>query len=90
VPALKAFAENIGVEGAQWRFVTAPLDYTKEVAARYLLPAGADATAPGGFYHSDKLVLVDRKGRIRGFYSGVDKEAVNKLMEDAASLIAEK
>ena len=40
------------------------------------------------FVHSDKLALVDRGGVIRGFYSGQDPAAVQRLKADAAVLLA--
>jgi protein SCO1/2 len=32
------------------------------------------------FIHSEKLILVDKEGYIRGFYDGTDKKDVDRLM----------
>jgi protein SCO1/2 len=42
---------------------------------------------PEAFVHSEKLVLVDQSGNIRGYYSGVDSNSVNKLSGDIVLLL---
>ena len=37
----------------------------------------------------DLTLLVDRQGRVRGFYRGVLKDQTDRLMEDTRTLIAE-
>ena len=44
---------------------------------------------PEAFVHSEKLVLVDKDGNIRNYYSGVDSASVNKLMADVVLLLRE-
>lgn len=39
--------------------------------------------------HSEKFVLVDWQGQIRGYYSGTDSLRVNQLMKDAVMLLRE-
>jgi protein SCO1/2 len=41
---------------------------------------------PDDFIHSEKLVLIDRTGRIRGYYTGTDDKEVNKLLRDIKRL----
>lgn len=90
VAALKEFAENIGVTAERWHFATGDEAYIHNLGIKsYLLPAQADPEAPGGFLHSDRLVLIDRKGRIRGMYSGTSKERVDQLIKDVRVLLAE-
>ena len=36
--------------------------------------------------HSDRFVLVDRRGRIRGYYHGTEDESVARLLDDLAKL----
>jgi len=42
---------------------------------------------PEAFIHSEKLVLVDQTGNIRGYYSGVDTNRVSQLMGDIVLLL---
>lgn len=87
VQALKAFAERVGA-GPGWHFATGQQEYMHRIAVeRYLMAVGEDKEAAGGFVHSDKLVLIDQQGRIRGFYSGTDKVRVDQLMADIERLL---
>jgi protein SCO1/2 len=38
--------------------------------------------------HSSRLILVDRKARIRGYYSGIEAEAMVRLRRDLRSLLS--
>ena len=48
----------------------------------YLVPNQEDAQAPGGFLHSEKMILVDQQQRIRGYYDGTDPESIAKIVND--------
>jgi len=48
-----------------------------------------DPANKGGFIHSGSFTLVDRQGRIRGYYQGTEEEAVDRLIDDIARLINE-
>lgn len=48
----------------------------------YLLSAGADSTAPGGFLHSGQFLLIDPLGRIRGLYDGTQWAECKVLQRD--------
>ncbi len=38
-------------------------------------------------FHSSRLILVDRKAQIRGYYSGIDAEAMVRLRKDLRKLL---
>ena len=44
----------------------------------------------GGFIHSDRLVLVDKEGVIRGYYHGTDELDVERLIVEIRMLIKEE
>ena len=70
-----------------WDFVTGDKQAIYKQAAEYLIIAGQDTTQEIEFVHSDKLVLIDQKGRIRGLYNGTENESVDKLINDLKWLI---
>jgi len=70
-----------------WDFVTGDKQAIYKQAAEYLIIAGQDTTQEIEFVHSDKLVLIDQKGRIRGLYDGTENESVDKLINDLKWLI---
>ncbi len=41
-------------------------------------------------FHSNRLVLIDRNAQIRGYYSGIDAEAMVRLRRDLKTLLTEK
>jgi protein SCO1/2 len=46
-------------------------------------------SADDPFLHSERFVLVDGRGRIRGYYHGTDPEGVKALLADFRRLRAE-
>ena len=39
--------------------------------------------------HSDRFVIVDPVGKIRGYYHGTEEESVGKLMDDLMRMMRE-
>ena len=84
---LKEYAQDLGVKGTQWMFVTGNREKIYEIGEKqYLVVAGADSTAPGGYIHSGAFVLIDKEKRVRGMYNGTDDEATKRLMVDIERL----
>ena len=83
VEVLNGYAQSYGAIKNKWHFLTGN---KKEIYAMarysYLVNAlQADGT-PEGFLHSELLILIDTKKRIRGMYDGTDSIAVVKLIAD--------
>ena len=90
VAVLREFAERLGVESSKWRFVTGDKDEIyKQGQTSYMVTAGEDSSAPGGYIHSGAFILVDRDRRVRGVYDGTQEEKVNILMSDIDILLKE-
>lgn len=88
VPVLKAYSQLVHANTKFWTFVTGDKKSIYDIAIHgYLLPAGEDAMAEGGFLHSEQLVLVDKDKHIRGIYDGTQLPEVNKLIEDLTLLL---
>jgi protein SCO1/2 len=52
--------------------------------------AAAPADPQAGLVHDVRFALVDRRARIRGYYSGLDPEAIARLRQDVRTLLAYK
>lgn len=86
---MKNFAEKIGIqEHNRWWFLWGDRFFTYELDADYLSIAEENPDAPGGFDHSGYIVLVDRKGFVRAYGSGLKTEEVDHLMENIELLLA--
>lgn len=87
---MKAYANKLGIKGAQWEFLWGSRDEVYALAERnYLVSVKEDKESPGGFIHQGYLVLVDKEKRIRGAYDGTVDEDVKKLMADMDTLLQE-
>lgn len=82
---LKAYAQKYEAIPGKWYFLTGSKAAVYKLAMRgYYLPV-VDAGVKDGnpdetFIHSEKLVLVDKQGIVRGFYDGTDKTDVDRLI----------
>ncbi|MCY4644000.1 MAG: SCO family protein [Bacteriovoracales bacterium] len=74
-----------------WYFLTGEKDEVRELIVGGFKTAMGDSTRVDGgslydIAHSQKLVLVDHEGKIRGFYAS-DKAGINSLMIDLGLLV---
>jgi protein SCO1/2 len=94
VQALKAYSTRFDADARQWMFLTGDKKQLYDMA-RYSYLINAEDTANGvtiedDFIHDQHYVLVDRLGRIRGFYDGLEDAKVKQLITDINDLLKEK
>ena len=88
VPLLFSYAEKYDVNHNTWRFLTGKKEELYRLARQDYLAApdindpnfqhGVDAD----FIHTENIVLIDTKQRIRGYYDGTDSLEIYRLLED--------
>jgi protein SCO1/2 len=82
------YANNIGANLKNWNFVTGKADDIYYQAEQgYMLSAFPSDSADGGFFHTDKIALIDREMHIRGLYDGTSTKSVDKLYQDIQTLL---
>lgn len=87
---LKNYRESYGINADNWNMLTGDQYKIYELGVNgYLVPNQEDALAPGGFLHSEMFILIDPKGRIRGYYDGTDPESIDKIVYGINQLIQE-
>ncbi|MDH3211975.1 MAG: SCO family protein [Myxococcales bacterium] len=81
---LTAYAEKYGADPDRWTFVTGPREEIWRLSRDgFRLPVGdAPGNADAPILHSEKFVLTDRQGRIRGYYDALDQKAQLAMMRD--------
>ncbi len=89
VPALKKYADNLGAQSNRWYLVTGSKAALYFAAEHDYLLAAVETRLEDAFIHSEKLVLIDHKGRIRGFYNGLEFREMRKLVDDIKALVVE-
>lgn len=86
VTQLKTFANRFDVKG-NWDLITGDKKQLYALARKSFLIVATDGDGgPEDFIHSEQLVLIDTKNRIRGFYTGTDEASANQLIKDIQKL----
>jgi protein SCO1/2 len=84
-PVLAAYAKTHGASESIWYFLTGPMA-TLQMLDRDAFKLGA---IDGSMQHSTRFVLVDRQGRIRGYYDTSESNAIPKVIADIRALAQE-
>jgi protein SCO1/2 len=88
---LKEYAERHNATPGKWFFLTGSRENIYNLArCGFILPSIDGYGEPDDFVHSDKFVLVDQLGRIRGYYSGTNRDEVDRLILETKILLHEK
>lgn len=85
---LAEYGRKFGQDPARWTFLTGELPAVKQAVEQgFKVMMGVKET-PDGFdiVHGEHFVLVDKKGRIRGFYRA---DKLDELAEDVDRLLTE-
>ena len=90
VPVLKQYAENLGVNNVNWKFVTGEKDSIRLLADNYFVSVVDDPSAPAGFDHSGRIILLDKNRHVRGFCEGTDPESVGGFFKTIDQLLNEE
>lgn len=82
--ALEAYGKKYSADEARWTFLTGSTNTLD------MLDHDAFKLGNLGMDHSTRFVLIDKEGRVRGYYGLFDGDPVARLKKDAARLEAEK
>lgn len=84
---LAKYAERYGADKEQWLFLRAELPQLREIAYDRL---GLVGSREQPIIHSPKFALLDREGRVRGYYSPMtDPTFITTMLKDLEKLRAE-
>jgi len=85
---LKTYADEHNAIPGKWHFLSGPKEETYQLArCGFVMPTLDGNGVPDDFVHSDKFILIDELGRIRGYYSGTNREDVDLLMLETKVLL---
>lgn len=91
---LRAYAERFAADTERWLFLTGERDELHSLIKNGFKLAVAERSAEentdgeGIITHSDRFVLVDATGNLRGYYHGTDPADVDRLLADIETLAA--
>jgi cytochrome oxidase Cu insertion factor (SCO1/SenC/PrrC family) len=89
---LTDYAHTFGADRSHWLFLTGDKKqiYHVTIDGFRLAAVEADPAKEMPILHSTKLVLVDRRGAIRGYYDSTDEDELRKLVCDVRQVLAER
>ena len=86
---LKSYADAYGADQTTWKFLTGNQASIEEIARSFSVALDGKAD-PGkadfGIMHSGHLVLVDGRGRIRGYYPSSEEGVERRILGDLKRL----
>ena len=82
---LAKYAAQYHADEGRWFFLTGDKTTIHRLAKSGFLVGGVDDVT----LHTTRFVLIDRQGRVRGYYSSSDEEDLRKLGNDARALLRE-
>jgi protein SCO1/2 len=80
---LAEYAKRFGADAGRWAFLTGPQPELNKLSTGPFHAGEID----GSLTHSTRFSLVDRKGRIRGYYDSSDPEKIQELVRDIGALV---
>ena len=92
---MRAYAQKFDADPERWSFLTGPREVIDRLAQDHFrlgvmqIPEAERESVDQTVSHSTKLALVDRSGRIRGYYDAQDRTGFEKLVNDVQSLLKE-
>ena len=88
VEVLKKYAKEKGVVDSKWNLVTGDQQETYKIARQsYLVVKTGKPEELYDMVHTENFVLVDQKGRIRGFYNGLNIDKTVKGEKNLTQLL---
>jgi protein SCO1/2 len=84
---LKEYARQFRINTRNWDLLTGEKKVIYKLARNSFMIVATDGDGgPDDFIHSEKLVLVDKERRIRGYYNGTSESETAQLSKDIKKL----
>ncbi|HBY62462.1 MAG TPA: photosynthetic protein synthase I [Solibacterales bacterium] len=83
---LAAYAKRFQAQPGKWHFLTGTQAALHHISHDSMMLGSVN----GALEHSTRFVLVDRRGRIRGYYQSDEPGAIDRVIADARKLLTER
>lgn len=87
---LRDYAARLNAEPGRWNFLTGDKGTIYRLARDGFKLATMDDSQGPGPIHSTRMVLVDRRGSIRGYYDALEADTVTRLLADTHHLLQDQ
>jgi protein SCO1/2 len=88
-PVLKKYADQFKLSANKWMFLTGDTAAIYPLARKGFLVNAVELDS-NNFIYSDKIMLIDKHKRIRGYYSGTLPDDVQRLDNEIKVLVSEE
>ena len=91
VARLKNYGENHDINPAKWYLLTGSKEriYTLGRQSYFSEKTPGLKKDSTDFLHTESILLIDKKGRIRGIYNGIDKTEISRISNNIQTLLNE-
>jgi cytochrome oxidase Cu insertion factor (SCO1/SenC/PrrC family) len=88
---LQDYAVSVGADPDQWFFLTGTREEIWQLSKDgFKLPVGdAPPGGDGPILHATQLMLIDDRGRLRGYYDGLSDDGLQELRRDLGLVLGE-
>ena len=83
---LSQYAQKYNADTSHWHFLTGSRKAITDLVVKSFKVGSIEEP----IFHSTKFVLVDRQGRMRGYYDGTSQKEIEQLFKDMATAVREK
>ena len=88
---LREYSERLHAQPGRWDFLTGSREAIYDLSRNGFKLGISDGAGENGTpVHSTRMILVDRRGTIRGYYDGLEPDTVTKLLADTTHLLREQ
>lgn len=82
---MAAYAEKMDADLSTWHFLTGPAEVVQHLAVKGFKVGSGDEPV----FHSNRFVLIDPDGHVRGYFMGTESEDMPRLIEAIGRLKVE-
>jgi cytochrome oxidase Cu insertion factor (SCO1/SenC/PrrC family) len=93
VAVLSGYAPSYGADPARWSFLTGDESVIHRLVATSFLPpdtTGAFSYMPGNFAHVQRIVLIDKSGKIVSYFDGLNPKAADTILPQIQKLESQR
>jgi protein SCO1/2 len=86
---LKKYGAGFGADTNRWFFLTGSRSALYNLIGNSFLPRDADDPAgymPGNFAHTERIAIVDSRGKLCGYFDGLNQEAAGAVVDEVNRL----
>jgi protein SCO1/2 len=86
---LKKYGAGFGADTNRWFFLTGNRSMLYNLIGNSFLSRDADdpfGYMPGNFAHTERIAIVDSRGKLRGYFDGLNQEAAGAVVEEVNKL----